>query len=87
MPLEQMKYKEGERVIYKAEINSDSTCIGTIQKVITAGESLRPEPVIQKKSLPRYVTQSISSYFIFYSVRLLKTKMSILMKLLLKSTL
>ncbi len=50
-----MKYKEGERVVYKAEIDSNTTNVGTIQKVITAGESLRPEPVTQMKSLPRYV--------------------------------
>jgi hypothetical protein len=54
-----MKYKEGERVLYKTEINSETTSVGIIQKVITAGESLRPEPVTQMKSLPRYVAMRL----------------------------
>lgn len=64
-----MKYKEGERVMYKTEASSQSTSTGTIQKIITAGESLRPEPVASSKKslLPRYVLQAlIRRLVIFY---------------------
>lgn len=53
--MQSMKYKEGDRVRYKPQSTSEATSVGTIQKIITAGESLRPETATSKKSLPRYV--------------------------------
>lgn len=53
-----MKFKEGERVRFKTDLSSEDIKEGTIQKIITAGESLRPEIVASKQSLPRYVNRN-----------------------------
>lgn len=53
-------FKEGDRVQYKSDLNSEDVSEGTIQKVLRGGESLKIEEEAKGHlSVPRYVTNNL----------------------------
>lgn len=61
--LNQMDYKEGDRVQYKIDLSKEAVSEGTIQKVLKGGESLRESvekrsSSEKKETIPRYVNNN-----------------------------
>lgn len=50
-----LDFKEGDRVQYKTDLSTENISEGTIEKVLSGGESLKVEEAKGHLSVPRYV--------------------------------